>query len=213
MSVVLLLAISVAGCGSTGASITSSALAPTTITTTSGTAPATSVSETSTTAAVAPGAKTWSDGTYQVGTDIPAGLYKSTKVGDNASWHTASDATGSADSIIANVSVTGQCYIEVSNGQYLTLALLTIAPADAVKSASVGSKNITDGTYLVGTDIAPGKYKGTVWGDTAYWQIASSADGTPEHTVSNDIPFAPFSIEVTKGQFLTIRGVSISLAQ
>jgi hypothetical protein len=202
MSVVLLLAIAVAGCGSTGASTTSSALAPTTIT-----------SETSTTAAVAPGAKTWSDGTYQVGTDIPAGLYKSTKVGDNASWHTASDATGSADSIIANVSVTGQCYIEVSNGQYLTLALLTIAPADAVKSASVGSQNITDGNYLVGTDIAPGKYKGTVWGDRAYWQIATSADGEPEHIVSNDIPFAPFDVEVTEGQFLTIRGVSISLAQ
>lgn len=75
---------------------------------------------TPTAAAVTPTAKTISDGTYLVGTDIPAGKYKGSVTGGAGYWQISSDANGS--NIIANNNETGSFYVQVKTGQYLTLS-------------------------------------------------------------------------------------------
>ncbi len=77
-----------------------------------------------------------------------------------------------------------------------------VAPAPAKKE-----EHVTDGTYLVGTDITAGRYKGTVVGDNGYWQISTDANGS--NILSNNNVSGPFYVQVKKGQYLEITGVEL----
>lgn len=101
--------------------------------------------------------RTYSDGTYLVGTDIPSGLYKGTVNTDQGYWAIATDADGS--SIIASAGPTGQFYVEVKTGQYLRLAGVTIAKANLTKPATLPSTDISDGTYWSGPISPPAPTK------------------------------------------------------
>lgn len=72
------------------------------------------------------------------------------------------------------------------------------------------AKKYSDGTYLVGTDIPAGRYKGTVNGQ-GYWQISTDANGSD--IVSNNVVTGPFYCEVKAGQYLELSGVSITSAK
>jgi hypothetical protein len=77
-------------------------------------------------------------------------------------------------------------------------------PAQPSPTASA----ISDGTYLVGTDIPAGKYKGIVTGSTGYWQISSDANGS--NIIANDNVTGPFYVQARAGQYLELRGVKIT---
>jgi hypothetical protein len=70
------------------------------------------------------------------------------------------------------------------------------------------SSGITDGTYRVGYDIAAGWYTGEVNDGMGYWQISSDANG--QTLVANDYAREPFTLKVKSGQYLTLRGVTVS---
>ena len=67
------------------------------------------------------------------------------------------------------------------------------------------------GTYLVGTDIPPGRYKGTTKGGTAYWQISGDANGS--NIIANNNTEGDFYVQVTAGQYLEINRAEITLVQ
>lgn len=188
-----------AGTESTEASTTESSSPETTET------PATTEASTTTTE----GAEIFSDGVYLVGTDLPAGLYKGQLDGDLPGyWSITTDPNGS--DIVANDIPTGQFYVEIAGGQYLTLTGVTIQDAASVTPV-LTSENIGDGVYLVGTDIPAGQYKGALT-DTSlpgYWGITSDPNG--ETIVENGIPTGQFYVEVAQGQYLKISGAIISL--
>lgn len=66
----------------------------------------------------------------------------------------------------------------------------------------------SDGIYLVGTDIHSGLYHGRVNGDKGHWEISSDANG--QTLVANEYPLGPFTLKVKSGQYLTLRGVTVS---
>lgn len=148
-----------------------------------------------------------SDGTYLIGTDIPAGKYKGTVAGSTGYWQISSDANGS--DIVANSNVTGPFYIQARAGQYLELVGVKITRVNSSTSPSaLTSRAISNGTYLIGTDIPAGRYKGTVAGSTGYWQISSDANGSD--IVANNNVTGPFYLQVKKGQYLELSGVRIT---
>lgn len=178
----------------TTAGVTSSTLSATTST----------AEGTTTTASTA--ADTFSEGIYLVGTDIHSGLYRGTVNEEAGHWEISSDANG--QEFVASADPTGPFYVKVKSGQYLTLSGVTIARAGTTTTGTPLSSNITDGTYRVGTDIAAGRYVGTVNDRMGYWEISSDANG--QTIIPSDIPMGPFSVEVESGQYLTVRGVTIS---
>ena len=195
-SLVLLPALTLAACASSGSS--------------TATTPPAAVGSPPTASAVAgspsPGhaatASGFGDGVYLVGTDIPAGSYKGTTASDTFGlWQIASDANGSG--IIANdLTTSGQFYVQVKQGQYLELRDVEIVRAAAAPTTMRSS--VGDGVYLVGTDIPAGRYRGTS-GDyfAGSWQISRDANGT---LVVSDNPTVarPFYIHVKKGQYLKL---------
>jgi hypothetical protein len=195
--------------GSQGTTPASSGTASTTTTTAAG------VDSTSTTAA--PTTTTsladdqYGDGIYKAGTDISSGLYKGKVAGADAHWEITKDANGAR--YVASGDPTGQFYVKATSGQYLHLTGVIIEKASSTALNPLASANLTNGTYRVGYDIAVGWYTGTVTGDTTmgYYQISSDANG--QTLVASDYPLGSFTIKVTKGQYITLRGVTISLQE
>ncbi len=173
-------------------------------TTTAAETTTTAAPETTTTAA---GAETFPDGQYLVGTDIPAGLYKGTTTGALGGYWGISTDANSTD-IVANEITVGPFYVEVTKGQYLQLTSVEIVDASTVKVETPATKDISDGAYLVGTDIAAGKYKGITTGAAGgYWGI--STDANSQDIVTNALTTGDFYVDVTKGQYLRLSGVTI----
>lgn len=151
----------------------------------------------------------YGDGIYKAGTDISSGLYKGTAAGDNSHWEISSDASGVR--YVASGDPTGSFYVKITSGQYLRLNGVIIQKASSTKADPLATTDLTDGTYRVNYDIEPGWYTGTVTGTSTigYWQISSDANG--QKLVASDYPRGSFTFKVTSGQYLTLRGVTISL--
>lgn len=171
-------------------------------TTTSLSTPATAGQTTTTTGTE----DTYSDGIYLVGTDLSAGLYRGTVDGDGAHWEISGDANG--EKFVAGGDPTGPFYIKVKSGQYLRLSKVTIWQTSTASTAPLVTAHVGDGTYRAGTDIAAGWYHGTVNDGLGYWEVSSDANG--QSIVANDYVTGPFSVKVKSGQYLTLRGVTVS---
>jgi hypothetical protein len=110
------------GAASGGGSKTKTVAGPTVVSTTTAPAPA-PVTATATVTKTAtppppPGpATSFGDGTYLVGTDIRAGLYKTEGVGDGTGcyWERDKDLSGGLDSIIANDNISGPTTVQIAS--------------------------------------------------------------------------------------------------
>ena len=72
---------------------------------------------------------------------------------------------------------------------------------------SSSQTTITDGMYLVGSDIPAGTYRLTsVDGEMAYWERASSATGDLDDIISNEVFYTTSYVTVYEGNYLTIKG-------
>jgi hypothetical protein len=68
-----------------------------------------------------------------------------------------------------------------------------------------------DGVYLVGEDIAPGTYDGTVDGSFGYWARLKSTDGLTSAIIANAIVRGPFVLEIyVADRAVELRGVTIT---
>lgn len=127
--------------------------------------------------------KTFGDGTHVVGKDVPAGTYR-TRGGANCYWARLKSFSGSVSAILANANTSGP-------------AVVTIARTDkGFESARCGtwtsnlgriSKSkikITQGTFIVKTDIAPGTYRSR-GGSSCYWARLKSFSGELSAIIAN----------------------------
>ena len=145
------------------------------------------VSPSSPSAAVAPAAKTvpsaepasdpfphFGDGTHVVGTDIVAGTYRTREAAEGCYWERLSGFGGS--DILANE------FTELPT-------IVTISATDAgfrstgcgtwtqdLSAITTSRESFGDGAFIVGTDIAPGTYRGS-GGESCYWERLSSFEG------------------------------------
>lgn len=149
------------------------------------------------------------DGIYEAGVDISTGLYRGSVAGAKAHWEVSNDANG--DKYVAGADPTGQFYVNVTWGQYLRLNGVIVQKASYTPADPLATSKLTNGTYRAGYDIEVGWYNGTITageGTMGYWQISSDANG--QTLVANDYPLGPFTLKVKWGQYLTLRGVTVS---
>jgi len=68
-----------------------------------------------------------------------------------------------------------------------------------------------DGVYLVGEDIAPGIYDGTVDGSLGYWARLKATDGLTSAIIANAIVRGPFVLEIyVADRAVELRAVTIT---
>jgi hypothetical protein len=166
---------------------------------------ATSVDPTPSESTVAlPEGKWFEDGTYLVGSDIQAGTYRTLEPVLSGCYWEIDRAGSNGQDIIANDNV---------DGGYPTI---TLTKNEEISSSDCGTFVSTDvpvfdikilsafgpGTWSVGVDIQPGKYKTetSVNGMSCYWEI-DTAGTNGEDIIANDNVDGGFArVTLSKGQ-------------
>jgi cytoskeletal protein RodZ len=189
-----------------GATSTSGNQSTTTTTAASNTASSTTSTTAAPTTTTSLAEGQYSNGIYLAGTDIDSGLYRGTVNSKTGHWEISSDANG--DKYVASGDPTGPFYVKVKYGQYLRLDGVVIQAASTEAADPLATSNLSDGTYRVGYDIEAGWYHGTVNDGMGYWEVSSDANGTS--LVASDYPLGSFTLKVKDGQYLTLRGVTVS---
>lgn len=139
---------------------------------------------------------TFADGQHLVGQDIQPGTYRAPDATSGCYWERDKDFSGNLDSILANDNPTGP-------------AIVTILPADkgftsqgcgtwttSPARASTSTTTITDGTWLVGVDVAPGTYR-TSGGDGCYWERENDFLGGLNSIAANANPTGPAVVTIS----------------
>ncbi|MEU9468223.1 hypothetical protein AB0D78_16510 [Streptomyces avermitilis] len=121
------------------------------------------------------------DGDFEVGKDVKPGTYRTTGNTDGLCyWERAKDASGEADSLIANDNVSGTSYVTVKATDKLFKSS-DCKDWEAVDEKATGTAKSSrfkgdGGMYRVGVDIAPGTYRSTGnTDDLCYWERAKDA--------------------------------------
>ena len=138
----------------------------------------------------------FSDGTYQVGTDIQPGTYRTREGSPNCYYERLKDFTGGMNSILAN-------------GNTNTPAIVTIKPTDAgfnsqgcgtwtkdLSAITASNTSFGAGTYIVGTDIEPGTYRSS-GGHNCYYERLRDFTGGMNSIIANGNTNNPTIVTIT----------------
>jgi hypothetical protein len=163
----------------------------------------------------APAVKTWVDGQYKVGADVPDGEYVLISTNSIMSYvELAKDSTGTLASIITNDAFTNRSYVTVVGGQYLKITGCKMyALADAPK-VDTSKGTLSSGMYKVGADLPAGEYSVTADAGAAagsYIEVSKDSSHTLDAIVSNDMFTGSKYITVSNGQYLKLQGATIKL--
>ncbi|MGH8936388.1 MAG: S-layer homology domain-containing protein, partial [Acidimicrobiia bacterium] len=142
---------------------------------------------------------TFEDGTWVVGTEIPAGTYRNSESSDGCYWERLSGFSGEFDAIIAN-----NFSFEIN--------IVTIDPSDA----GFGSSNCvswsddlsprTDsptspfegGHYLVGTEVGAGTWRNSDSSDGCYWERLSGFSGEFDDIIANSFSYEIETVTISE---------------
>ena len=192
---------------------------PTTnVTSTTGTEPSTEPSP-EPKATDEPKKTTYSNGKYLVGKDIESGLYKVTVTDEILKMgyvERANDINMEFDSIIANIILTGDGYIEIlSTDVAVKLQGVEIEPIKIEDLVPAIQKEVSDGIYLIGYDLDAGTYKVEVT-DTVtkmgYVQRSKSVAMGMDDIIANEIVQGSGYVKIEEGDFaVRLQGVKITL--
>lgn len=160
-------------------------------------------------------------GTYLVGTDIESGLYRVTlkdSFMEMGYVERASSTDLEFDSILANIILTGDGYVEIKDTD--VAVKLTGVEMEKIELSEL-EKNIksevSDGIYLVGYDIEPGRYKVTVTDTTTgmgYVERASAVSMGLNDIIANEIVEGQGYVEVKATDFaIRVQGAKLNLSK
>jgi len=128
------------------------------------------------------------------------------------------DVSMEVDSILANILLTGDGYVEIKDSDVaVKLQGVEISPID-LKSLTPDIKTeVTDGIYLVGYDINPGTYKVEVT-DTSmnmgYVERTKDVSMDMDAIIANEIYQGPGYIEVKESDFaIRVQGAKLALQE
>jgi hypothetical protein len=134
-------------------------------------------------------AKQIQPGTYEVGKDVQPGLYRTD--GDISYWARLKGLSGDLNEIIANGNPIGPDVIQIlpTDKAFETQGSGFWTKIDDTYKPQMLT-SFGDGTYIVGRDIAPGKYK-SEGGDMGYWARLSGFTGDMGNILANANPQGP----------------------
>jgi hypothetical protein len=126
-------------------------------------------------------------GTFKVGSQVQPGVYVSAaKPSQSCYWARLSDTSGSFDSIIANEFSRGQQVVEIldTDAAIKVTRCQTFRKLGKLKALS---QVPTDGTYVVGSQLAPGLYVANgKLNQSCYWARLSDFQGNVEGIIANE---------------------------
>ena len=130
--------------------------------------------------------------------DIQPGLYAGmtgTDMLNSCHWRRLSGASGESEEIIAIQIVEGQYYVEIQPSDSYFSTTCEMTPIDDWPTPSKLLSAFGEGTYIIGRDIAPGRYEGKAGTDildSCHWRRLSGVSGESEEIIA---------IQIVEGQY------------
>lgn len=159
----------------------------------------------------------YGNGKYLVGKDIQSGLYK-VKITDTIMKmgyiERAKDLNMELDSILANIVLTGDGYVEIKDTDVaVKLQGVEIYPIDVNTLTKNIKKEVQDGIYLVGFDIEAGTYKVEVT-DTitgmGYVERAKNVSMGMDDIIANEIVQGQGYVNIKESDFaIRVQGAKL----
>ncbi len=142
-------------------------------------------------------------GTFRVGEDCPPGVYRGeAEEGAICKWARLGDLSGDPESIIAMGQREGQFYVEVQGSDAGFTTECELTPLESLSPRTPMPTGFPPGMYIVGQDIAPGKYQGTPEQELfCFWQRVKDLREEEDSTIDWDIPGERFVVEVAPTDF------------
>lgn len=133
--------------------------------------------------------RTFGDGTWEVGVDIKAGTYRLREPAFFCYWARLRGFDGSLGDIIANENLSdafGVVTIKSGDTGFESNGCDEWS-SDLSRVTDDKSHIDSDGTYIVGTDVAAGKWRSSGGDGFCYWARLSAFTGTLNAIIANDL--------------------------
>lgn len=138
-------------------------------------------------------------GTYEVGTGISPGVYRGESSEESfCNWSRLADLNGEPESIVAMGQREGQFYVEVQEGDVGFVTECKLVPVEYLFPREPLLTAVPPGMYIVGLDIAPGKYEGIPDDELfCFWQRMKDFREEETSTIEWDLPGEKYEVEVS----------------
>jgi hypothetical protein len=147
-------------------------------------------------------------GTHIVGSDIQPGIYRGeagNSLFDSCYWGRMSDLTGDFEALLANDNAIGQFYIHILDTDFAVETKCDLVLLDSIpESLDEYPQVIAPGTYLIGSDIKAGIYRGEAGEDfleSCYWARLRGVSGNFDELLANDNSTGQYFVQVTETDF------------
>ena len=137
------------------------------------------------TAAATPASSPLPPGVRLVGVDIRPGTYRAVDAG-GCYWARLSGLTGSPYEVISSADAAGPAIVTIGTHDVAFQSERCGTWTTDLRRITDSRTAFVDGTYQVGTDIAPGTYT-SGGGSPCYWARLSGFGGTPTDVIADDI--------------------------
>lgn len=144
-------------------------------------------------------------GIYLVNTEIQPGLYRGqggTEPTEACYWARLRDLTEAFEAIIASAESQGQFYVEIKSSDLALEVNCTITSLDPnLPQVSAYPQQLSQGMYLIGAEILPGRYQGQAGDQACSWERLSGVDGEPGSLIANGEEQGQFVVEILPSDF------------
>ena len=128
---------------------------------------------------------TFGGGTKRVGTDIPAGTYRTRVSVSDCYWERLKGFSGELKDIITNSFSTGYQVVTVKSTDKGFNSSRCGKWSSDLSRVTSSMTSFGQGTFIVNTDIKPGTYRSTK-GSSCYWERKSNFTGTLSSIIANN---------------------------
>jgi hypothetical protein len=133
-----------------------------------------------------PGTVEFGDGTWVVGTHLPPGTYRNSSSSNGCYW----ERLNSSDAIIANLFTYARTIVTISPTDARFYAIDCGTWSNDLSPVTGGLwRAFGDGTYIVGTDIAPGLWVNNDSSQGCYAEILSGFSGELSDIIDNEFSY------------------------
>lgn len=125
-------------------------------------------------------------GTKLVGRDMKAGTYRTRAPSAGCYWARLSGLGGTLDEIIANDNLDGYAVVTISPSDVAFESTRCGVWSPDLSAVTKSRAAFGDGTFIVGTDMLPGRYRSAADVSGCYWARLSGFGGTLSAIIAND---------------------------
>lgn len=138
--------------------------------------------------------RTFGDGTWEVGTEVKPGTYRATSTG-TCTWARLGEATGGLQPVLGTATGSGSRVVTVGKRDVAIRSSGCGRWTSDLSQVTDDRTTFADGTYLVGEDVAAGRYVSSGTGSCS-WARLSGFGGTADEVIQGGVGAGPQEVTI-----------------